>query len=242
MEVTWKDEQIAATYVGARNEMPYWRDLGVMAMRLVHAVRGPIQRVVDLGCGDGVAGGAVLAAYPKARLIGVDFSPTMLDRARERFADDDRVCLIEADLQDTPLNAFVDGPVDVFISGFALHHLRYARQREVYAEAFASLRPGGLFVNTEHVAPGSPRLEALYWRAFYETVAAHRRDAGIDADDQTVKAEFEARRDIDLLSPVWRLCGWLEEIGYVDVDCLFKAYFMAVFGGYRPQPDAPRPA
>jgi hypothetical protein len=28
--------------------------------------------------------------------------------------------------------------------------------------------------------------------------------------------------------------AWLREIGYVDVDCYFKSFEFAVFGGRRP--------
>ncbi len=38
--------------------------------------------VVDLGCGDGAAAGALKQRYPKHNLVGLDASPAMLDRAR----------------------------------------------------------------------------------------------------------------------------------------------------------------
>jgi trans-aconitate 2-methyltransferase len=37
--------------------------------------------VVDLGCGDGAAAGALAARFPERRLVGVDASPAMLDKA-----------------------------------------------------------------------------------------------------------------------------------------------------------------
>lgn len=50
--------------------------------------------VVDLGCGSGAAGSALAARYPGRRLIGVDASPAMLDRAREIAA---YAALVQAD-------------------------------------------------------------------------------------------------------------------------------------------------
>src|SRR5690606_14912631 len=37
--------------------------------------------VVDLGCGDGAAAGALAARFPGRRLVGVDASPAMLEKA-----------------------------------------------------------------------------------------------------------------------------------------------------------------
>ena len=37
--------------------------------------------VVDLGCGDGAAAGALAARFPGRRILGVDSSPAMLDKA-----------------------------------------------------------------------------------------------------------------------------------------------------------------
>ena len=43
-------------------------------------------RVLDLGCGNGHLLSLVLAHCPNATGVGLDFSPTMLEQARSRFA------------------------------------------------------------------------------------------------------------------------------------------------------------
>jgi predicted TPR repeat methyltransferase len=54
----------------------------VLGEMLDTLITDPIERVVDLGCGSGLSG---LALRPLARqLIGVDLSPRMLERARQR--------------------------------------------------------------------------------------------------------------------------------------------------------------
>lgn len=61
-----------------------FRDLRLRpALDLLMRVGGlPGGTVVDLGCGDGAAAGALKARYPKHRLEGVDSSPAMLAKAR----------------------------------------------------------------------------------------------------------------------------------------------------------------
>src|SRR5262249_43101290 len=72
-------------------------------------------RVLDLGCGDGRLLALVLTARPAAIGIAVDFSPPMLERVRQRFAGDDRVRVVEHNL-DRPLPDW--GSFDAVVSSF----------------------------------------------------------------------------------------------------------------------------
>lgn len=60
------------------------------------------KRILDLGTGDGRLLALVLLERPGATGIAIDFSPTMMDAARERFAGKDNVEVIEHNL-DEPL-------------------------------------------------------------------------------------------------------------------------------------------
>ena len=39
----------------------------------------------------------------------------------------------------------------------------------------------------------------------------------------------------NILAPVEMQCDWLREIGYEEVDCYFRVYELAVFGGRKPK-------
>ena len=41
----------------------------------------------------------------------------------------------------------------------------------------------------------------------------------------------------NILAPVGDQCDWLREIGFEDVDCYFKIFELAVFGGRKPKRD-----
>src|SRR5262249_11627400 len=97
--------------------------------------------VVDVACGTGDL--AALAVRGGARVLGIDFAPAMLHRARGRGAD-----LVRADAAALPVRA---GSVDAVTCGFALRNVTAIPQ--VLAEAARVLRPGGRLVVLEVAEP-----------------------------------------------------------------------------------------
>ena len=111
------------------------------ALDLLRAV-GPLPAgpVVDLGCGSGMAGAALKGL--SRRLIGVDASESMLDKAQATGTYDDLIC---ADIQSwTP----DDAPALIF-SNAVLHWL--ADHDTLLPRLVSCLRPGGtLAVQVPH--------------------------------------------------------------------------------------------
>lgn len=95
----------------------------------------PGERVLDLGCGSGELTAQI--AGRGVRVVGVDSSAEMLDRALERFPGLD---VRLADAEQLP----VDEPFDAVFSNAALHWM--TRPDEVLAGVRAALRDGGRFV------------------------------------------------------------------------------------------------
>lgn len=168
--------------------------------------------LLDLGCGDGRLAALALAARPSlARVVVVDVSPPMLERARRRFAGDGRVDVRRWDIAE-PVTAL--GTFDVIVSGFAIHHVDDDRKRALYAEVADQLRPGGLFANLEVVASATPALHAAFLAAIGRT-----------ADDPE-----------DRLAPVGDQLEWLRQAGLVEVDCVWRWRGFALLAGRRAAP------
>ena len=171
------------------------------------------RRVLDLGTGDGrllalVRQELVTRKRPDTEAVAVDFSPTMLDEVRRRFAGESSVSVIAHNM-DEPLPAL--GPFDAVISSFAIHHLVHERKRALYAEIYGLLNPGGVFCNLEHVASPTPRLH----QEFLERIGF------------TVETEDPSNKVLDVETQL----KWLREIGFEDVECAWKWRELALLVG-----------
>ena len=116
------------------------------------------QVVLDLGAGTGKALPALAERYPQARLIGLDVTPAMLQRAADRRGP--AALLVCADAARLP---FPDQSVDLIFSNLALHWSPGLDQ--LLAEVRRVLRPPGLFTFT---TPGPQSYREL--RAAWRTV------------------------------------------------------------------------
>jgi SAM-dependent methyltransferase len=113
------------------------------------AALAPGETVIDLGCGAGLdALYAAMLVRPGGRVIGLDFAPPMLERAR-RSAARAGIANVEFRLTDGLNLPVPDAIADaVLVNGF--FNLNPEPERLLW-EAFRVLRPGGRLVAAEIV-------------------------------------------------------------------------------------------
>ena len=236
----WKSEALVRTYLDSiRSAIPLAREQIDVMLRLIGARGEAVASFADLGCGNGTLSLALLERYPEASATLVDFSEPMIEEARQLLGGYPSSCrFVAADLSDGGWVHLLGDQArfDVVVSGYAIHHLADERKRELYREIFDLLKPGGLFVNTEHVKSATPWTESISDGLLIDSFYEYQVKRGSDKTREQVAREFVHRPDkaTNILAPVESQCEWLRGCGFEDVDCYFKIFELAIFGGRRP--------
>ena len=236
---SWQDEELVSAYLkGIRGGIPLAQEQVDVAIRLIEHTQLPMQRFLDLGCGDGFLGAVLLERFPAASGVFIDFSEPMLEEARERLASFGSRCKIQAaDLSLPDWQDALDGQsqFDVAISGFAIHHLTDERKRGLYSEVLDLLSPGAFFLNIDLVSSQTEWLRGVFDELLTDSLLEHQRSYENETTREQVSEDYVHAKDReeDILASIEEQCAWLRELGFEDVDCYFKLFELAVIGGRR---------
>ena len=110
------------------------------------------ETVLDAGCGMTRSDRGAAGHAPAGRVIALDGSAAMLEKARERFGDDERVTLLQHDLRE-PLPFHAE--LDAIVSTSTLHWV--PDHPAVFKRFAAALRPAKTLVWRSSAAPGTSR-------------------------------------------------------------------------------------
>lgn len=107
-------------------------------------------RVLDLAGGTGSISLRVLRRFPDVEATLVDIDPVLLTLARASL--DGRGTVVDADLRTAGwVSALAHRDFDAVLTATALHWIAADRLAVLYREIRSVLRPGGVFINADHM-------------------------------------------------------------------------------------------
>jgi tRNA (cmo5U34)-methyltransferase len=196
--------------------------------------------VLEVACGEGLLGEAILEAHPAVTVYGLDGSEAMLRAARrrlERFGERFQAGIFDLFARSWPR---LELPVRGVVSALAIHHLDGQGKADLFREVFSLLEPGGMLVVADVIAPAGATGWELAAGAWDEAVQA--RSLELDGDSRGFEA-FQSQRwnmyrffdpqDIDHPSPLFEQLKSLEAAGFAEVDVYWMLAGHAIFGGRK---------
>jgi SAM-dependent methyltransferase len=234
-------DKMQARYVARREER-----FGIIT-RLIQATQGTVEAILDLGSGTGSLMLKMLEDFPKARVTGVDFDPTLdvLARARlEKYGP--RAEIVLADLGDKAWTGKIQGRFNAVVSATSLHWLTAGELGDLYRGIAGLLAPGGIFLNADHVGSESKEIQKAWednreamrraegaqdtedWEGFWD---AYSKALGMDVDEIHKRVPGGWEGGVEEGMPLsWHL-EKLGKCGFTAVDCFWRCDCDAIYGG-----------
>jgi tRNA (cmo5U34)-methyltransferase len=203
--------------------MPGYSDLHRTLIWGIPYVATRTIRVLELGVGTGTLTAQILENFPHARLTGIDISPRMIARAREKLRPyRSRVELVAGDL-----GTFEERPYDVVVSALAIHHLADAEKWRLFRRIHRCLSTGGYFGDADDHLPEDPIFDTRY--AQIAASLQPRTPAGWTSP----QAVWHEHEKFDRPSTLTAEVAALERGGFAHVGVPWRFFGQAVVWAYR---------
>jgi len=181
-------------------------------------------KVLDLGCGTGNVSLAVKKRFPNSRITCVDLAENMIEMAQLKLSEYDDIQYQVADFSEMVF----DYEYDAVVSSLAMHHLRTDEdKKKLYIKIYDALQDGGVFYNADWILGPNNYLNNVYLEKWKEFML--KRVPLAEIEGKWLPKHY----DEDVPSKLINHIDWLKDIGFKDVDVVWKYYGNAVFGGVK---------
>ena len=198
-----------------------------MVQALVYALpfdkQEPI-KVIDIGCGTGTIAKQVLSHFPNARLDCLDLAENMIEMAKAKLFEYPNVNYYVGNFEHFEF----DNDYQAVVSSLALHHLVTDNKKIMfYQKIYDMLISGGCFYNADIVLASSAHLQDVYMREW-------KRFMNKNVSEEEIENTWLPKyREEDRPARLVAQLHWLQDIGFTEVDVLWKYYNFAVYGGVK---------
>jgi tRNA (cmo5U34)-methyltransferase len=219
------DDRVASVFddMIQRSVPFYWENLQ-LEIEILKRYLKPGDLVVDLGCSTGNFLLRLGKEFPGLRLVGIDNSRPMLERARlkgEALGVD--VEWIEGDF----LEYRWEGATAV-VANYTLQFVRPLRRGGLVTQIFEGLNPGGLFFAAEKIIFPDSRFN----RASIEIYYQFKRQMGYS--DYEISQKREALENVLIPYTLEENRELLKGAGFTPVETIFQWNNFATFLAFKP--------
>ncbi|MGF7119492.1 class I SAM-dependent methyltransferase [Methanobacterium oryzae] len=181
-------------------------------------------KVLDLGCGTGTISKNLKEKFPNAKVSCLDLAENMIEMAKIKLNKYNDIHYITGDFYHFKFSE----KYDVIISSLALHHLVTDEdKKEFFAKIYEALNPDGAFFNADVVLGSNEYLQNLYlekWKEFMNQSVSME-----EIEKKWIPTAEEEDNPAKLIDQL----NWLQDIGFKDIDVIWKYYGGAVYGGFK---------
>lgn len=217
---------LSSEYAGAiqRCVPRYAEMLWALFEYLPPAVTRP-RRILELGCGTGNLSVVIAEQFPDAELTLVDLSQASLATCQQRLPSHTTARFVHADMRCLEL---AESNFDLIMSTIAIHHLTSQEKQALFHLCGKWLVPGGVFTYSDQFAGQS---ESTYLRH----MANWRRFAKeMGASEQEWEMWMQHQREHDFHDSLPDQLDWLENAGFVAIDCTWRYLLWTVLQARKP--------
>jgi ubiquinone/menaquinone biosynthesis C-methylase UbiE len=189
----------------------YQDDLQVSwARAMPRPADGKVRRVLDQGCSAGQFTMVLKKLFPDAEVWGNDVAAPMLRYAHMRTVKHGLEVHYAQELSEE--SHFPDNHFDLITNNLLVHEMPAAKVRELLAESYRTLRPGGVYYPLDSYTGDQPRHTALskyyawrnyrwnhevWWMEYYDLdIAQAMREAGFKVDENGPAGRTDTTRNV----------------------------------------------
>ena len=179
----------------------------------------PGTTVLDLGIGSGIVEGLLLEQLPSLQVVGIDYSPVMLDIARRRLEHAaSRIHIVEHDLNKIEGARIPERSYKIAFSVQTLHHLSASVKRSIFFWLYQRLEKDGLFLLLDRMA-----VEPLFFQDYRTIWNRQERIYSLSIPEGESYEEHleEVQKTGDEPSTLEKHLRWLREVGF-QATCLHQ--------------------
>lgn len=213
----------------ASRSIPAYRELHDLCASIVERfiLSAPSPKVVDIGCSTGATLLAIAQRLNEKEmsLVGVDNSPPMIERFRQKLLDtpDTRISLMQSAFEDLELH-----DVSAVLLNYTLQFISPEWRPSLMKKCFDGMRPGGIVILSEKTYSAIPEVQEVIterYERFKEMNGYKREEIRNKASALTgVLIPFTVEENIELL----------KRSGFSRVELLMKNHHFTTFLGIKP--------